>query len=292
MEAAPSTPRPTATPASRRSRARGDAGAEPGVGRRAVRDRGAGGGQLRDRRVGQVHRVGQPDVRAQPAERFHVLHRRAAELLPAELLLVQRLAQVGVHPHALAPGQFRGLPSRSPVTENGEQGATPIRSIESNDGSWWVSIAASVAARMASMSSTTLSGGSPPLLCPRSIDPRVGWNRSPTRAAASISAVQHVAAVMREDVVVVGGGGAAGAGEPGQATGGRDVHQVGVDPPPHRVQRGQPAEQGVVHGQPAGDPLVQVVVGVDEPGGDQAAGRVDIAGVGQIARRRRRRPPR
>ena len=127
------------------------------------------------------------------------------------------------------------------------------------------------------MSSTTLSGGSPPLLCPRSIDPRVGWNRSPTRAAASISALQHVAPVAREDVVVVGRRGAPGAGQPGQPAGGRGVHQVGVDPPPHRVQRGQPAEQGVVHGQTAGDPLVQVVVGVDEAGGDQAAGRVDVA---------------
>ena len=117
------------------------------------------------------------------------------------------------------------------------------------------------------MSSTTLSGGSPPLLWPRSIDPRVGWNRSPTRGAAAISAREHVAAVAGEHVVVVGGRGAAGPGQPGQAAGGRGVHQVGVDPAPHRVQRGQPAEQGVVDGQPAGDPLVQVVVGVDQTRG-------------------------
>ena len=38
------------------------------------------------------------------------------------------------------------------------------------------------------MSSTTESGGSPPWLCPRSIEPRVGWNRSPTVRAASTSA--------------------------------------------------------------------------------------------------------
>ena len=40
----------------------------------------------------------------------------------------------------------------------------------------------SVAARIASRSSTTWSGGSPPWLGPRSIEPRVGWKRSPTRA--------------------------------------------------------------------------------------------------------------
>ena len=63
-----------------------------------------------------------------------------------------------------------------------------MRSIESGPGSWWVSIAAAVAARMVSMSSTTWSGGSPPSRRPRSIEPRVGMNRRPTRRAASISA--------------------------------------------------------------------------------------------------------
>jgi hypothetical protein len=77
--------------------------------------------------------------------------------------------------------------SRS-VTENGEQGATPIRSIESGDGSCQRSIASAVAARAASVSSTIRSGGSPPSLSPRSIDPRHGWNRSPISRAASISA--------------------------------------------------------------------------------------------------------
>jgi hypothetical protein len=74
------------------------------------------------------------------------------------------------------------------VTENGEQGATAICSIDSGDGSWNRSIASSVAASAASVSSTTLSGGSPPSDCPRSIDPRVGWNRTPICCAASISA--------------------------------------------------------------------------------------------------------
>ena len=40
------------------------------------------------------------------------------------------------------------------------------------------------------MPSTTESGGSPPALRPRSIDPRHGWNRSPTVAAAEISAAK------------------------------------------------------------------------------------------------------
>ncbi len=80
---------------------------------------------------------------------------------------------------------------RSPVTENGEQGATATRSIESNAGSCHLSIAASVAASTAARSSTTSSGGNPPSLRPRSIDPRAGWNRSPTDSAAAISAANR-----------------------------------------------------------------------------------------------------
>ena len=80
---------------------------------------------------------------------------------------------------------------RSAVTENGEQGASAIRTIASKDGSCQSSTAAALAARMSSIDSTTESGGSPPLLCPRSIDPRAGWNRSPTSAAAPISAASR-----------------------------------------------------------------------------------------------------
>ena len=81
--------------------------------------------------------------------------------------------------------------SSSRVTEKGEHGATPILSIESGDGSWNFSIAAWVAAMIASRSSTTSSGGRPPALAPRSIEPRVGWNRRPTSRAASTVAASR-----------------------------------------------------------------------------------------------------
>ena len=102
----------------------------------------------------------------------------------------------------------------SRVTENGEHGATPIRTIEPGDGSWCRSIASCVAIKIASRSSTTWSGGSPPSRWPRSIDPRVGWNRTPTRPAAADLGGQQVAADAREHVVVVGGRRAAGADQP------------------------------------------------------------------------------
>jgi hypothetical protein len=50
-----------------------------------------------------------------------------------------------------------------------------------------------------------------------------------------------------------------------------------VDAGPHRVQRGEPLEQRGVDGQAAGGPLVEVLVGVDQTGGQQAAGAVEHA---------------
>ena len=85
-----------------------------------------------------------------------------------------------------------------------------------------------------------------------------------------------VAAVAGEDVVVVGDGGAAGQREPRHARGGCRVGDLGVEPAPDRVQRDQPLEQGRVLRVAAGRPLVEVVVGVDETGRDQAAACVDV----------------
>ena len=166
--------------------------------------------------------------------------------------------------------------SRSPVTENGEQGATPIRSIESGPGSWCVSTAAAVAARIVSMSSTTWSGGSPPWRRPRSIEPRVGMNRRPDPRGPPRS--RRRARRRRR---------------PGRRSGGpsRWCSRCGPARParPRRPRRptssSMPPQTGysvvsqpnrvVVDGQPAGDPLVEVVVGVDQARGDQAAGGVD-----------------
>ena len=130
----------------------------------------------------------EPDVVAEPAEAVEVLERAHAEALEAERLLVVGLREVRVQPHAARAGQLRGLaPSARRLTENGEVGASAIRTIAPGAGSWKRSIAAALAARIASRSSTISSGGSPPLLRPRSIAPRHGWKRSPIARAASIS---------------------------------------------------------------------------------------------------------
>ena len=57
----------------------------------------------------QMDAVREPHVVAQPAEVLEVLHRAHAEALDAEDLLVERLGQVGVQPHAAAARELRGL---------------------------------------------------------------------------------------------------------------------------------------------------------------------------------------
>ena len=137
LDADPSTPSPTGTPASSRSRIRRDARPEPRVGRRAVRHAGAGGGEPGDRGVGEVHAVGEPHVVAEPTEVLGVLDRACAPNVARQNSSSSRVsAEVGVHaarPRARASAAESRISSA--VTENGEQGATAICSIASGDGS-------------------------------------------------------------------------------------------------------------------------------------------------------------
>ncbi|TDP75113.1 hypothetical protein DEU31_3282 [Brachybacterium sp. AG952] len=87
------------------------------------------------------------------------------------------------------------------------------------------------------------------------------------------------------DVEVVGAGGAAAHQQLDHRDIGGDLDVVDVQLRPHRVQGGQPVEQGPVdrRGVGAGEVLVHVVVGVDEPRGDQAPAGVDP--LGRLGRR-------
>ena len=97
---------------------------------------------------------------------------------------------------------------------------------------------------------------------------------------------EQVAALTREDVVVVGRRRAAGQRECRQAAERRRVHRLLVDTRPDRVQRRQPLEERVIGGEATGDPLIEVVMGVHEPGREHAAGAVDAE---NVVRQRHRR---
>ena len=134
FDAEPSTPRPTGAPAASSART----GAMPApsrpfdVGQCATPVPVAR--ETADGVVGQVHAVRHPDVRAEPAEILGVLGRGAAELLPAERLLVVGLGEVGVQPDALLPGERRAVAHQ--LGGHGERRARRDRerSIESAQG--------------------------------------------------------------------------------------------------------------------------------------------------------------
>ncbi len=96
---------------------------------------------------------------------------------------------------------------------------------------------------------------------------------------------EYVPAVLRKDVVVVGGHRASRQGQPAQPAGRGSADDVGVDPPPDRVERFQPSEQGGVHGEAPGHPLIEMVVGVDQSRSDQAPRTVEVVGSGDSTRR-------
>ena len=96
----------------------------------------------------------------------------------------------------------------------------------------------------------------------------------------------------REDVVVIGAGAAPGQGQPAQSGRGRRADVRGLDPGPDRIQLGEPVEQDGLLCAALGEPLVQVVVGIDQARGGQAAGAVDPARPGPRGRRSRARPDR
>ena len=177
-----------------------------------MRRAGAGVGEAADRRVGQVHAVREPDVRAEPAELVGVLGRGAAERVAAVLLLVERLGQVGVQPDAVARGPARrDCASARALTENGEHGA-------SRDPQHRVGRRVVVAGDRRLGGGQDRRRGAPPprpaaarrRTAPRSIEPRRGVETQPDLPGRLDLGAEQVAAVAREDVVVVGGGGAAG----------------------------------------------------------------------------------
>jgi hypothetical protein len=88
-----------------------DAGAEPQVRRRAVRDAGAGRRELADVAVVEVDAVRAPHIAGEPAEPLEVLDRAAAVELPAVGLLLGRLGEVRVQRAARACAPARPTPS-------------------------------------------------------------------------------------------------------------------------------------------------------------------------------------
>ena len=172
----------------------------------------------RDGPSSRCTRVREPDVGAEPAERVQVLHRRAAEVLAAVLVLVGGLGQVRVQPDALVPGpasaasveQVAGDRERRARGDADPQHRAGRRVVEPVDrvlgrGEDRVEVLDHVVGRQPARALAQVhraAGG---------LEPQADLGAPPRSVAPSTSPPSA-----REHVVVVRGGRAAGRGQPGQ----------------------------------------------------------------------------
>ena len=264
----------------------GHAGGQLHVADGAVGHAGAGAGQLPQLLVVEVDAVGIPHVRACPAQGGHILQRPDAEMLQGVALLVLRLAQVGVEPDAVLPGQNGALPQQLPADgeggaggqghlPQGAEGRVVIRLDDPggvlHDGVHRLDHAVRRQAPVLAGEVHAAPGGEHP--------------HAQLLRGGELGADQ-VPAPGGEDVVVVKAGGAAVLQQLAHAGEGAEAHHVLVQALPDLVQGGEPVEQlQVLHlGQISGEHLIEVVVGVDEAGVAPAVGPVDhrVGGLGQI----------
>lgn len=255
----------------------GDAGRQTRVGRRAVRDTRARTGEGRDVRVVHVDAVRHPHVLTEPARRLEVVGRAHAEELVAELLLLDRLAAVGVQPYPEPTRQLGALLHEfggHGERRTGGDGHLGHRA----EGGVMVLVDGLLGGRERTLEgldrevrrqAAVLLGAVHGATGEREADTHVGGG--PDDGAG------QVAGALRVHVVVVHRGGHTAAGHHREGALRGDAGHLLVDACPRRVQRDQPVEQVVVRGQAAGDPLVEVVVRVDQTGRDEVAGAVDAA---------------
>ena len=99
----------------------------------------------------------------------------------------------------------------------------------------------------------------------------------PKRARLLDLDVDRVLKPLRIEIMMIGGGGAAGQHELGQREPRGQPEVVGLEPRPDRIERDEPGEQRLVDGGRvgAGQRLVEMMVGVDEPRQHDMAGGVE-----------------
>ena len=225
-------------------------------------------------RVG-MHGVRKPDILADPIQRLHVSHRAVAELLHAEDFLVLGLGQVGVQVDAVLARQHGALAHQVAGDAEGRAGGQDDLQHRAGFG---VVVGFDQALRVGQDALFAVDDavrGQAALALAQAHRAARGVQAQPHFARRGDLVVQ--ARAVGEEVEVVGGGGAAGKGQLGQGGLRGDEDVLRVQARPDRVKRLQPVEQvGVLGGRHgAGQGLVKVMVGVDQPGEDEVPAQVE-----------------
>ena len=261
-----------------------NAAGQPHVAARAVRHPGAGGGKQADAFIVEFHAVRVPHIGAQPAQVLGVLRGRAVELFPGVGQVMVVFGQVGVQAHTVVAGQHGGLAHQ--VTAHAERRAGRHRHIH-HGAVGGVVPALDQPLRVFQNCALLLDHpvrGQAALGLPHAHAAAAG-DKAHANLGGGVNAVVQAHAV-GVDVEVVAAGGAAAHQQFGHGDLGRDMHHVGRQAGPDRVEPAQPAKQlGVLYRRNGSrQALVHVVVRVDQPRHDQVVSRVNhvVGGLGQI----------
>ena len=122
----------------------------------------------------KLYTVGMPYIWASPSQLLSILSWSHTKLFQAECNIFIILCQMRVHHDAFIASQYSRITHQVLDHQNGEQGATPTRSIDPWLGSLNASITLIILSKIACSPLTKLSGGKPPSLSPILMAPRVG----------------------------------------------------------------------------------------------------------------------
>ncbi|CAM5418350.1 hypothetical protein SSTU70S_01687 [Stutzerimonas stutzeri] len=227
-------------------------------------DADAGGAQAMDFHLVKVDAVRQPGPRAEPADALQVVDGAHAEALRAELLLVQRLGQVGMQAHVASLGQLgAGAHDVGGHRERraGREGDLDLRAVAAFVVALDQPLA--VSEDRFGILHHALAGQAAVLL--GQVHRAARQHGAHAQFAHGLDLdVDRLLEPGGEQVVVVGGGGAARQQQLGQCHLARQFQRPRCEAGPDRVERQQPVEQRLVdHRTPgAGEGLVEVVMGV------------------------------
>ena len=273
----PSTPSPTGTPAARRS----TTGAIPEARIRLLDGQWATPTPAAPSRAHLVgighHTMRHPGAVAGPSSALEILHRAATEHRHAELVVLDVLGEVGVEPHVESLGEFGGAhhqrfrhAERRARCQRDPRHRTPRTIVMTLHG-----LLAGGEDRV--VVAHDVVGRQPAVLLRQRHRPAGGVETDTEVAGRLDLGGQQVAGAVGMQVQMVGRGRATRQRQLGQTHPRRDVHRLGVDRRPQRIQRREPPEQRVVghrRVRPC-EVLEDVVVCVDEPRRDEAIGGVD-----------------
>ncbi len=214
-----------------------------------------------------MNAVRQPGPRAEPADALQVIHGAHAEALRAELLLVERFGQMGMQTYVARFGHLgAGTHDVGGDREGraGRQGDLDLRAVAALVVA--IDQPLAVGKNRLGVLHHALAGQAAVLL--GQVHRTAGEHGAHAQLTDGLDLnVDGVLEPARKQVVVIRCRGAAGQQQLGQRHLARQLQRLRREPRPDRVEGQQPVEQRLVDHRPpgAGEGLVEVVVGVDQP---------------------------